>query len=137
MSADDVTELPASSRKLSFGASAGRSAFDPHHHHQVRQPVPGPAAQPSDLPITEARTNCDGCAKVDKTLTNGRSLSSPGAENLRLLRKLDQLYLKRPFFGSRKVAVQLGVNRSREAEGADACGRRRAVPGVTAQCCSL
>jgi len=27
------------------------------------------------------------------------------AENLRLLRQLDQLYLKRPFFGSRKMAV--------------------------------
>src|SRR5580700_7272353 len=33
------------------------------------------------------------------------------AENLRLLRQLDQLYLKRPFFGSRKMAVELEVNR--------------------------
>jgi putative transposase len=35
------------------------------------------------------------------------------AENLRLLRQLDQLYLKRPFFGSRKMAVELEVNRKR------------------------
>ena len=38
-------------------------------------------------------------------------LESP--ENLRLLRQLDQLYLKRPFFGSRKMAVELEVNRKR------------------------
>ncbi len=30
------------------------------------------------------------------------------AENLRLLRALDELYLKLPFFGSRKMAVELG-----------------------------
>lgn len=35
------------------------------------------------------------------------------AENLRLLRQLDQLYLKRPFYGSRKMAVQLKLNRKR------------------------
>lgn len=35
------------------------------------------------------------------------------AENLRLMRRLDELYLKRPFFGSRKMAVELGVNRKR------------------------
>ena len=35
------------------------------------------------------------------------------AENLRLLRQLDQLYLKRPFYGSRKMAVELEVNRKR------------------------
>jgi putative transposase len=29
------------------------------------------------------------------------------------MRKLDELYLKRPFFGSRKMAVELGVNRKR------------------------
>ena len=34
-------------------------------------------------------------------------------QNLRLLRRLDQLYLKRPFFGSRKMAVELKVNRKR------------------------
>jgi len=34
-------------------------------------------------------------------------------ENLRLLRRLDQLYLKRPFFGSRKMAAELEVNRKR------------------------
>jgi putative transposase len=35
------------------------------------------------------------------------------AENLRLLRALDELYLKLPFFGSRKMAVELGVGRHR------------------------
>ena len=35
------------------------------------------------------------------------------AETLRLLRKLDQLYLDCPFFGSRKMAVELKVNRKR------------------------
>ena len=35
------------------------------------------------------------------------------ADNLRLLRPLDRLYLKRPFYGSRKMAVELKVNRKR------------------------
>jgi putative transposase len=35
------------------------------------------------------------------------------AENLRLLRKLDQLYLEHPYFGSRRMAVELKVNRKR------------------------
>lgn len=35
------------------------------------------------------------------------------AENLKLLRKLDQLYMEYPFFGSRRMAVQLKVNRKR------------------------
>jgi putative transposase len=38
---------------------------------------------------------------------------SESAENLRLLRQLDHLYLDRPFFGSRRMAVALGVNRKR------------------------
>ncbi len=35
------------------------------------------------------------------------------AENLRLMRQLDELYLKCPFFGSRKMAVELEINRKR------------------------
>jgi len=35
------------------------------------------------------------------------------AENLRLLRRLDELYLQRPYFGSRRLAVELAVNRKR------------------------
>jgi putative transposase len=35
------------------------------------------------------------------------------AENLRLLRQLDELYLQRPYFGSRRMAVELEVNRKR------------------------
>ena len=34
-------------------------------------------------------------------------------ENLRLLRQLDELYLQVPFFGSRRMAVTLNVNRKR------------------------
>lgn len=34
-------------------------------------------------------------------------------ENLRLLRKLDELYLECPFFGSRRMAVELNINRKR------------------------
>ena len=34
-------------------------------------------------------------------------------ENLRLMRRLDELYLECPFFGSRRMAVKLGVNRKR------------------------
>jgi hypothetical protein len=34
-------------------------------------------------------------------------------ENLRLMRQLDELYLKCPFFGSRKIAVELSINRKR------------------------
>ena len=35
------------------------------------------------------------------------------AENLRLMRRLDELYLNCPFFGSRRMAVTMGVNRKR------------------------
>ena len=46
------------------------------------------------------------------------------AENLRLLRApSDEWYLKVPFFGSRKMAVQLGVGRHR------ACWRLMRIPG--------
>ena len=34
-------------------------------------------------------------------------------ENLRLLRRLDELYMDMPFFGSRRMAVMLNVNRKR------------------------
>ena len=34
-------------------------------------------------------------------------------ENLRWLRRLDELYLEGPFFGSRRMAVRLKVNRKR------------------------
>lgn len=34
-------------------------------------------------------------------------------ENLRIMRDLDELYTRHPFFGSRKLALTLGVNRKR------------------------
>jgi len=36
-----------------------------------------------------------------------------GQENLRLLRQLDELYMERPYYGSRRMAVTLEVNRKR------------------------
>ena len=35
------------------------------------------------------------------------------ARNLRLMRRIDELYLKRPYLGSRRLADALGVNRKR------------------------
>ena len=35
------------------------------------------------------------------------------AENLALMRKIDEQYLQTPFYGSRKMALELGVNRKR------------------------
>lgn len=35
------------------------------------------------------------------------------AENLALMRQIDELYLKWPFYGSRKMAELLGANRKR------------------------
>ena len=46
-------------------------------------------------------------------------------ENLRLLRELDQLYRERPFYGSRKMAVVLAVNRKR-------IQRLMRIPGIEA-----
>lgn len=34
-------------------------------------------------------------------------------QNLAWMRRIDELYLKRPFYGSRRVAVTLGINRKR------------------------
>ena len=36
-----------------------------------------------------------------------------GAENLRLMRRLDELYLECPFFGGRRMDVMSGDNRKR------------------------
>jgi putative transposase len=35
------------------------------------------------------------------------------AENLKLMRRIDELYLKRPYFGSRRMGNELSVNRKR------------------------
>jgi putative transposase len=40
-------------------------------------------------------------------------LPPESAENLALMRRIDQLYLEYPFFGSRKLAVELDINRKR------------------------
>ena len=50
---------------------------------------------------------------VKDRIPGNRRLTPESEENLRLLRQLDQLYMKRPFYGSRKVAVELEVNRKR------------------------
>jgi len=40
-------------------------------------------------------------------------LAGETLENLALMRRIDELYLARPFLGSRKLALMLGVNRKR------------------------
>jgi hypothetical protein len=35
------------------------------------------------------------------------------AENLALMKRIDQQYLQTPFYGSRKMAIELGINRKR------------------------
>jgi putative transposase len=45
--------------------------------------------------------------------TRYRPCQGETAENLALLRRLDAQYLETPFYGSRKLAVLLGVNRKR------------------------
>jgi putative transposase len=47
------------------------------------------------------------------------------AENLALMRAIDEQYLRTPFYGSRKLAVALGVNRKR-------IGRLMRVMGIEA-----
>jgi putative transposase len=42
-----------------------------------------------------------------------REPATESQENLRLMRELDELYMRHPFLGSRKLAVELGVNRKR------------------------
>jgi len=56
----------ASVARLSLGGRARGGTLNLHRHHEVGQPVPGPAAQPGDLPIAEARANRDGCAKAEE-----------------------------------------------------------------------
>ena len=53
------------------------------------------------------------------------------AENLRLLRALDELYLKLPFFGSRKMAVELGVGRHRARRLMRFWESKRTIPSRT------
>src|SRR5712692_7914307 len=38
--------------------------LDLHHHHQVVQPVPGPAAEPTHLPVAEAEAERNWCPKA-------------------------------------------------------------------------
>lgn len=42
-----------------------------------------------------------------------RAPATESQENLRLMRDLDRLYTRYPFLGSRKLAIELGVNRKR------------------------
>jgi putative transposase len=66
--------------------------------------------EPAHPQLTIARQ----CALLE--LPRSSFYYTPGtesAENLALLRRLDRLYLERPYFGSRRMAVELGVNRKR------------------------
>jgi putative transposase len=42
-----------------------------------------------------------------------REPATESEENLLLMRSLDEIYLRSPFYGSRKLAIELGVNRKR------------------------
>ena len=48
----------ASVASSSVGARARGWGLNLHCHDEKGQPVPRPAAQPGDLPITEPRANC-------------------------------------------------------------------------------
>jgi putative transposase len=50
------------------------------------------------------------------------------AENLRLLRRLDELYMELPFFGSRRMAVMLEVSRGRAQRLMDILGIEALYP---------
>jgi hypothetical protein len=40
--------------------------WNAHDHHQIAKSVPGPASQPTDLPIAEARANCNWCREAQE-----------------------------------------------------------------------
>jgi putative transposase len=46
-------------------------------------------------------------------LPQGHEAAGESKENLDLMRRIDERYLERPIFGSRKIAFKLGVNRKR------------------------
>jgi len=59
------------------------------------------------------------------------------AENLRLMRQLDQLYMKLPFFGSRKMAVELEINRKRAQRLMRILGIEANYPKSIRTCCAV
>jgi putative transposase len=58
-------------------------------------------------------------------------LRPESAENLRLLRRLDELYMDCPFFGSRHMAVTLEVNRKRIQRLCVFCASKRSTRNRT------
>ena len=64
-----------------------------------------------DHPSPSIRRQCELLGLASSTFYYRPRPETP--ENLALLRKLDELYMEFPFFGSRRMAVQLAVNRKR------------------------
>jgi hypothetical protein len=54
--------------------------------------------------------------------------TSESSDNLRLLRQLDELYMEYPFFGIRRMAVTLAVNRKRSSVSWAFLASRRCIP---------
>ena len=64
-----------------------------------------------DHPSLSIRRQCELLGLASSTFYYTPRPETP--ENLALLRKLDELYMEFPFFGSRRMAFQLAVNRKR------------------------
>ena len=64
-----------------------------------------------DHPSPSIRRQCELLGLASSTFYYRPRPETP--ENLALLRKLDELYMEFPFFGSRRMTVQLAVNRKR------------------------
>ena len=79
--------------ELALSLDQRRRWIDPQHPHLTLQ------------------RQCELLGVPRSTFYHQPRLESP--ENLRLLRKLDELYLIYPFFGSRRMAVKLAVGRTR------------------------
>ncbi len=64
-----------------------------------------------DHPVLSVRRQCELLNLDRSTYYYRRQVESLG--NLTLMRSIDEVYVKRPFFGSRRIALELGVNRKR------------------------
>jgi len=80
-------------KKLPRSAEVKRRCIEPHHQH---------------LSVTR---QCELVGLARSSWYYEPAGESP--ENLALMRQIDELYIKRPFFGTRKVCEQFAVNRKR------------------------
>ena len=80
-------------KKLPRSAEVKRRCIEPHHQH-----------------LSVSR-QCELVGLARSSWYYEPAGESP--ENLALMRRIDELYIKRPFFGTRKVCEQFAVNRKR------------------------